>query len=137
MAVTLSRRVDWEMLDIAGVVYYPQYFDLAHRFFEESWEQIYGIDYPTLTLQKGVGFPTVHTEGEHFAPLRYGDTVVSTLWVEEVGEKSCTWVYRFCSKEGVEVWRGRVVTVCVNLETFKSMAIPEDIAAALRACGKD
>ena len=40
MAVILRRRVDFPMIDLAQVVFYPEYFDLAHRFFEESWEEI-------------------------------------------------------------------------------------------------
>ena len=48
MAVELSRRIDWPMIDPANVVYYPLYWDLAHRFFEEAWEPICGIDYTTI-----------------------------------------------------------------------------------------
>ncbi len=134
MAITLSRRVDWPMLDLAQVVYYPRYFDLAHRFFEESWEQICGIDYATLTVEQRLGFPAVKTMGEHFAPLRYGDTVVCTMWVERVGDKSVEWGYRFSNQDGLDVWRGSVLTVCVNLDNFKSMRVPAHLAESLRAC---
>ena len=34
MAVTFSRRIDFPMVDLAGIVYYPVFWDLAHRFFE-------------------------------------------------------------------------------------------------------
>ncbi len=36
MAVMLTRRVDFPMLDMAGIAFYPRIFDLAHRFFEEA-----------------------------------------------------------------------------------------------------
>ena len=136
MAVVLRRRVDWPMVDVAQVVYYPQYFDLAHRFFEESWDTICGFDYPTLTTIRKLGFPAVHTEGEHLAPLRYGDEVVCTLWIEQVGTKSCTWRYSFENQDGLLAWAGRVVTVCVDLNNFESIPIPEEIAESLRVCGK-
>ncbi|MBS71990.1 MAG: hypothetical protein CMO20_03425 [Thermoplasmata archaeon] len=137
MPVVLRRRIDWPMVDVAQVVYYPQYFDLAHRFFEESWEEICGIDYPTLTLERKIGFPAVHTEGDHIAPLRYGDEIVCKLWVEDIGNKSCTWRYNFENQHGLLVWKGHVVTVCVNLDNFESMIIPIEIAESLRACQED
>ena len=137
MAVVLRRRVDWPMLDVASVVFYPQYFDLAHRFFEESWEPICGIDYPTLTGHRRLGFPAVRTESDHVAPLRYGDEIVCTVWIEKVGTKSCTWRYRFENQDGLLCWNGKVVTVCVDLDNFESKPIPAELAESLRACGED
>ena len=83
MAIGLQRRVDFPMIDLAQVVYYPEYFDLAHRFFEESWEHICGIPYPVMTQKMHLGFPAVHTSADHLAPLRYGDTVHCKLWRSE------------------------------------------------------
>ncbi|MBC8438052.1 MAG: acyl-CoA thioesterase [Euryarchaeota archaeon] len=134
MAVEHKRPVDWPMVDMAEVVYYPQYFDLAHRFFEESWGEICGINYATLTLQDRVGFPAVKTDAEHLAPLRYGDTICCKLWVSNLGDKSCTWSYEFTNQEGVLVWRATVVTVCVDLDSFKSIIIPKKLAEGLEKC---
>ncbi|GIR67138.1 MAG: hypothetical protein CM15mP71_3640 [Candidatus Poseidoniales archaeon] len=58
MPVKLSRRVDFPMLDMAGIAFYPRIFDLAHRFFEEAWEKICGIDYPTILMDLEIGFPS-------------------------------------------------------------------------------
>jgi len=137
MAVVLRRRVDWPMLDVASVVFYPQYFDLAHRFFEEAWEPICGIDYPTLTGKMRLGFPAVRTESDHVAPLRYGDEIVCRLWIEKVGTKSCTWRYQFENQNGLLCWNGKVVTVCVDLDNFESKPIPAELAENLRSCGED
>ena len=38
MAYSSSRRVDFPMVDLAKIMYYPRFWDLAHRFYEESWE---------------------------------------------------------------------------------------------------
>jgi len=137
MAVVLRRRVDWPMLDVASVVFYPQYFDLAHRFFEEAWEPICGIDYPTLTGKMRLGFPAVRTESDHVAPLRYGDEIVCKLWIEKVGTKSCTWRYQFENQNGLLCWNGKVVTVCVDLDNFESKPTPAELAENLRSCGED
>jgi 4-hydroxybenzoyl-CoA thioesterase len=136
VAVVLRRRVDFPMVDVAKIVYYPEYFDLAHRFFEESLVEICGIGYPEMMDQK-IGFPVVQTEARHIAPLRYGDDIVCTLWVEKVGDKSCTWRYKFANQDGLQVWDARVITVCVDLDTFESMLIPGELADSLRSCGED
>jgi YbgC/YbaW family acyl-CoA thioester hydrolase len=137
MAVQLSRRVDWPMLDIAGVVYYPQYWDLAHRFFEEAWPEICGVNYPTLTSEHRLGFPTVSNRCEFIAPLKYGDEVNCTLWLEEVGQHSCRWAYRYVDRSGKTVWNAEVVTVCVDLDTFEKRPLPDWLAAGLRSCRKE
>ncbi len=137
MAIELQRRVDFPMIDLAEVVYYPEYFDLAHRFFEESWEQICGIAYPVITQQMLLGFPAVHTSSDYLGPLRYGDIVHCKLWIESVGSSSIIWKYQFRNQDEMLCWTARVVTVCVNMQTFEKQDVPDDIADALRKCTED
>ncbi|HIF04247.1 MAG TPA: acyl-CoA thioesterase [Candidatus Poseidoniales archaeon] len=136
MAIELSRRVDFPMVDMAKVVYYPEYFDLAHRFFEESWDEICGINYATLTQEMHVGFPAVRTEANHVAPLRYGDVITCKMWIESVGDTSVTWRYQFSNADGL-CWDATVVTVCCDLRTFAKQTVPAELAAALRNCSED
>ena len=131
MSVELTRRVDWPMIDPAQVVYYPVYWDLAHRFFEESWEKICGISYPVIIAEHRLGFPAVSTSSTHHSPLRYGDTVCCILSVSKVGKSSTVWNYSFSDQTGRLVWTGEVTTVCVNLESFESIEIPSIFADAL------
>ena len=131
MSLELSRRVDWPMIDPAQVVYYPVYRDLAHRFFEESWEKICGISYPVIINEHRLGFPAVSTSSTHHSPLRYGDTVCCILSVSKVGKSSTVWNYSFSDQTGRLVWTGEVTTVCVNLESFESIEIPSIFADAL------
>ncbi len=125
------------MLDPAEVVYYPEYWDLAHRFFEESWQSITGIDYPAIIGQRRLGFPVVSNEATFDAPFRYGETIHCTLWVESVGTSSTVWRYLFEGESGEQRWTAKVVTVCVDMDSFERRAIPDDIAEALRGCGMD
>ena len=134
MAVILQRRVDFPMFDLAQVVYYPEYFDLAHRFFEESWEKICGIAYPVITQEMHLGFPAVHTSADHLSPLRYGDDIICKLWIESVGNTSIVWRYQFSNQNGDLCWDARVVTVCVDMRTFEKTPVPDDIAESLRKC---
>ncbi|MAK05315.1 MAG: hypothetical protein CMA03_05475 [Euryarchaeota archaeon] len=131
MPLNFSRRIDFPMVDLAGIVYYPVYWDLAHRFFELSWEKICGINYPKILQDLKLGFPAVKNECEFLAPLKYGDTVNCKIWISDVGNKSCTWEYEFTNQNMKKVWLAKVVTVCVNMDTFESINIPKDLAESL------
>ena len=125
MPVYLSRRVDFPMVDMAGVSYYPRIFDLAHRFFEESWDELCGISYPEIINELNLGFPVVDVKSSFIKPLRYGDTIDAEISITEVGTKSCKWRYVFKNQQDDLLWQSEQVTVCVNMTTMESQNIPE------------
>lgn len=137
MAVRLARRVDFPMVDMAGIAFYPRIYDLAHRFFEEFWEEACGIDYPTVLSKHRVGFPVVDIKSTFHAPLRYGDTVNAAIWISAIGNKSCTWQYRFNNQNGELIWSSEQVTACVSMDSMESMTIPDLLRAGLEACGDE
>ena len=125
------------MLDNANIAYYPRIYDLAHRFFEESWEKMCGISYPEMINEKRIGFPIVHIETDFVSPIRYGDSVTATIWISKVGIKSCTWKYEFHNQNGILLWSSEQVTVCVNMDSMKSVEIPDYLRTGLEACGNE
>ena len=134
MAVRLSRRVDFPMLDLAGIAFYPRIYDLAHRFFEESWEEMCGFGYPHILQEMKIGFPVVDIKSEFHSPFRYGDTVNATIWISKVGVKSCTWQYRFHNQNDELLWSSEQVTVCVSMTNMASLPIPAELRTGLEAC---
>jgi 4-hydroxybenzoyl-CoA thioesterase len=137
MAVQLERGVDFPMVDLANIAYYPRIFDLAHRFFEDSWVPICNTRYADLLLTRKVGFPVVHVESDFHAPLRYGDTITATIWIDNVGDTSCTWCYEFHNQDGQMLWSSTQVTVCVNMDTMNRISIPDDLRQGLEGCRRD
>ena len=135
MAVELSRRVDFPMVDAANIAFYPRIYDLAHRFFEESWELITGVDYPTIINHHRLGFPVISITTDFIAPLRYGDTVTAVIWLDKVGGKSCTWEYRFYNQNQQLLWSSNQVTVCVCMDSMESKTIPDFLREGLTNCG--
>ena len=137
MAVRLTRRVDFPMLDMAGIAFYPRIFDLAHRFFEESWELICGFDYPTILMEMEIGFPVVKINSQFHAPFRYGDSITATIWISDIGTKSCTWQYEFHNQKGELLWSSEQVTVCVSMKNMESLPIPPELRSSLEGCSND
>lgn len=125
MAVSLSRPVEYPMLDGANIAFYPRIFDLAHRFFEQCWLEMCGIGYPEMINSKKIGFPVVHIESDFSAPMRYGDEIIATIWIDEIGNKSLTWNYKFHNQNGDLLWTSKQVTVCVDMDSLKPQIIPD------------
>ena len=134
MAVQLSRRVDFPMLDMAGIGFYPRIYDLAHRFFEDSWMEMCGVDYPHIIGEMMIGFPVVDIKSEFHAPFRYGDTVTAKIWISKIGSKSCTWQYRFSNQNGELLWSSEQITVCVSMTDMSSVEIPDVLRKGLEGC---
>jgi len=137
MTVQLTRRVDFPMLDLAGIAFYPRIFDLAHRFFEESWEVMCGVDYPYILTEMNIGFPIVSIKSNFHAPLKYGDIVTATIWISKVGGKSCTWQYEFHNQNEQLLWTSEQTTVCVDMVNMESIVIPEILRKGLEECNNE
>jgi YbgC/YbaW family acyl-CoA thioester hydrolase len=132
MAVTFTRPVEFAMLDGANIAYYPRIYDLSHRFFEQCWLEMCEISYPDLFNDKRIGFPIVHTESDFIAPMRYGDVVIATIWIDSIGSKSVTWNYRFHNQNDELLWTSKQVTVCVDIDSLQPQPIPDYLLTGLQ-----
>ena len=119
----LFPDVDW-----ARVLYFPRYFDYAHRTFEAFWDQS-GMPYVDLVTKQHLGFPTVHCEADFKAPLRFGETARVELQLTRVSMRSATCAYKMYRNDSAELCTAlTIVVACTHIEQFKSVEIP----AALR-----
>ena len=132
MAVEIQRTVEFSMIDMASVAYYPRIFDLAHKVFEQAWQAMCSVSYPTLVNDRRVGFPVVSLSSTFHAPLRYGDVITATVAIASIGTTSLCWNYTFVNQRGETVWTCDQATVCVNMDTMEKQPIPEDLRPGLR-----
>ena len=116
MPFTSTRRIDFPMVDIAGIVYYPHYWDLAHRCFEESWETTCDMHYRDVLQEKKVALPLVHSEAKFHHPLEYGDTACCEITVIKIGTTSITWRYVIENQHGTLCWSAIQTTVCTSMD---------------------
>lgn len=134
MAVTVRRRVDFPMIDMADIAFYPRIYDLAHRCFEEAWALMCGVEYHEMLYDWKLGYPVVDIASTFHGPLRYGRTAVMTMWIESVGTSSVVWRYRLEDDLGALVWTSRQVTVGVHMDDMSVRPVPEDLRRHLEAC---
>lgn len=124
--------VRWGDLDPAGIVYYPRYLHFCHVGMEELFRHVVGVDYPTFLAEHRIGLPAVKTEVEHRRPIRYGDPVELEVEAVRVGDSSVEWRDRFWHPgETRPSTEARIVTVCVDMESFTKRPVPGWLRAKL------
>ena len=126
MPFTTRIIVRFGQTDPAGLVYYPNIFHYFHIALEEFFGARCGITYARLMAEERIGFPTVKTETEFFAPLLYGDEVDLEVHVSQTGNSSATFEYAARRvADGVLCARSKQVHVAMNLDTRRPVPIPE------------
>jgi len=114
-------------VDYVRVVYYPRFFHLYHRAFEDWFNTALGVPYSDVISKENIGFPAVSVQSDFLAPLRFGERVRVELSLDEIGKKSLTCSYTITRiSDNVIAARATIKTVTVDNDTFRSKSIPEE-----------
>jgi 4-hydroxybenzoyl-CoA thioesterase len=126
MTFSTGIRVRFGDADPAGLVYYPVIFHYFQIALEEFFGARCGISYDRLIAEERLGFPTVRSEAEFFAPLVYGDVVQVEFSVSKVGRSSAVFEYRAMrASDGTLCARATNVHVAMNMDTRRAVPIPD------------
>ena len=128
--IELSRRVRFEEVDAAGIVFFGAFSTYAHEAMEHFFDQLEG-GYAGLINARKIGFPAVKLEVEFTAPLRYGDTMVIATTVAHLGNRSATFLYQVRRGDGAPCAVIRHTVVVSDLTAMRSTEMPGDVRAAL------
>jgi 4-hydroxybenzoyl-CoA thioesterase len=122
-AFSVDMPIRFSHSDPAGIVYYPNYFDMFNAVIEDWFTTNLHIDYAAQILEQRIGLPTVHAECDFFVPSRMGEKLTYTLLVRELGRSSLKLeiVGHVGSQERL---RARLVLVVISLGTHRSIPIP-------------
>lgn len=138
-AFSVEMPIRFSHSDPAGIVYYPNYFDMFNAVIEDWFTAALEVDYPRQVFERRLGFPTVHAACDFFAPSRMGDRLTYTLRLREIGRTS----FRLAihgHAHGQERLRADLVLVVISLDTNRAVPIPDDLRRrfeAYRAAGQD
>jgi len=127
-----SRRIDFSFVDLAKIVYYPRFWDLAHKFYEESWEFSCGLHYNEILFEKKIAFPLVHSEANFLHPISYGDVIECRITVPRIGNSSISWNFEFRNQDEILCWTAEQITVCTEMDQVRSkIPVPDWIREGL------
>jgi 4-hydroxybenzoyl-CoA thioesterase len=129
--ITHDRRVHFEDVDAAGIVFFARLFGYCHDAMERFFDDIEG-GYVALVNVRKVGFPVVHVTSDFRAPIAYGDVARITGSVRKLGTTSTHLAFTMTrARDGVEVASFSHVAVCTDLHHMTKMPLPPDVRVAL------
>ena len=135
MAFRAPIKVCFSDIDNAGIVYYPRFLHYFHLAMEEFFANELNIDYANVLHERNVALPTVHVEADFRRRMRYGDHIDMEVRVITIGRTSIIWGYRGyrAGKKDELVVEGSNITVCVQMDTFEKMDVPDWLRQSLTA----
>lgn len=134
MPFTSVQKIRFDDVDGAGIVYYPQYFHLCHKAFEDFFDEASSISYPRLINDLQRGFPTVAIQSEFTASLRYGDIATVNLTLKKIGRSSASLSYEIRRQQDSQLCFSSCITIVfMDLEKHKVLPIPDDIRELLES----
>jgi 4-hydroxybenzoyl-CoA thioesterase len=125
-----ERLIRFSHCDPAGIVYFVNFFDMVGGVVEDWFREAVGLPFQEMHLGRRVGFPIVNTGCEFFRPAHLGDTLVLELSIAHLGRSSIE--FRVLgSVAGSEKFRARHKVAMVSLDTFRPLAIPDEMRAKM------
>lgn len=119
--------------DPAGIVFFGNFYRLAHRALELSFPQ-WGLTWEDFFKHPGVGFPVRHSEADYLRPIRPGQKVYVTVTPEKIGESSVTFKTDFRESEDLSSpihATTRVTHVAIDTKTLKKTPLPKSLKEKL------
>lgn len=125
-------RVYYEDTDSGGVVYYANYLRFMERARTE-WLRTLGVEQDTLSQQEGLIFAVRSIQLEYVKPAKFNDLLDVSVAISKTGKASLTFDQAISQAEGQKqlLCDGKVKIACLNCETFRPQAIPENIRREL------
>ncbi|MEP6701981.1 MAG: thioesterase family protein [Betaproteobacteria bacterium] len=120
----VRKFVRFAHCDPAGIIFYPQYFMLAHECKEDWFREAIGYPFERMVTAERRGFPIVKVDAEFVRASRLGDELGFAITVRSVGATSLKLSYRcFCGDE--ERMRINSVLVMIDLDAGTPVTIPD------------
>ena len=121
-----DQLVRFSHCDPAGIVYFPEFFDMAQSALEDWFTHGLGQSHAALVMTRRIGTPTVSIQCDFRKPFRMGETLHFELRVLKTGRSSMQLSYSG-RKDGDE-HLAITQTVCfIDLDSGKPIPIPEDL----------
>src|SRR5262249_58827763 len=116
----------------ANIVYCPSHFDILNGVMEDWFTEALGIDYHHAVAIRRIGLGYAHASCDFALPAKMGERLVYSVLVERIGNKSIT-VRVIATRGNAKVLVASLVIVTTDLDSGVSIAVPDDIRAALTA----
>jgi 4-hydroxybenzoyl-CoA thioesterase len=118
--------VRFEHVDLAGIVFYPRYFEMINQAVESFFADALLCPFKRLHIELRLGIPTTHFDVHFDAASRIGDELDFNLTLPQLGQTSFT-IDHAVTCDGESRLRIRQRLVCVTLDGIRPVRIPAEI----------
>lgn len=129
-AFTYTTSIRLHLTDAAGILFFGNYFILAHDAYE-AFVTASGFSFRDILDREPFMVPIVHAEGDYKQPLRVSDTVTINVGLDKLGESSYTLYYHILNDRGELMAALKTVHVVVDKKTFVKMTLLPHLRKAL------
>lgn len=125
---TRPYKIRFEDCDPAGIVFYPRYILMLHRFFEDWFDEGLGYSFGTMSANLKVGFPIVNLQVRFQKPSRLEEILDWSLVVTNMSGKALSLAIdaRCCNEKRLSI-EITVVAVDIAADNIVSKEIPADV----------
>lgn len=124
-----TYQVPFDEGDGEGIVFFGNYFRLAHRALEDFLPEI-GIPWAEWFKNPDYGVPLRHVEADYLRPLRPGQSFTVKIEVADLGESSAHFAYEFLVGDQPAA-KLKTSHVFVSRPDMKKRSIPDGIRTKL------
>ena len=128
-----SGKVRFEDCDLAGIVFYPNYFLMLTRLIEDWFAEALGVPWGTMHHERKLAFPTVSMQITFRKASRLDEVLEWSLEVRRLGSRSLTLgVSACCQGEERIIIETTLVSAHLVQEGVVACNIPADIRAGMK-----
>jgi len=132
MSHALTFTVAFDEADGENIVFFGNYFRLAHRAFE-AWLPTVGIAWRDWFASDTYGAPLIHAEADYLGSLKPGDRFEVSITIARLGDTSVHFAYEFKNESGRSLARVKTSHVFVARGGGGKTRIPDPLRAKLAA----
>jgi acyl-CoA thioester hydrolase len=119
-------RIRFIDTDASGRIHYTSMF----RYFESAEIELLRTVGITYDLRRSYAFPRVHVECDFMGAIAHDDLIEIEAALIKLGRSSAHFEFR-TFKDAALAAKGSVVVACVDRDTQRAIAIPDDVRAKL------
>lgn len=129
---TVETRIKLHQTDGAGILFFGNYFSIAHDLYESFMEQG-GFDFNTVINNSDTIYLIVHAEADYKQSLPISENITVQMSAEKIGKSSYTLSYSILNHTDTVACELKTVHVAVDRLTQKKKNLPEKLRRHLES----
>ena len=125
-----QTKIKLHHTDAAGIMFFANYFELAHDAYEAFLESI-GFSIRDMLDKLDFLLVIVHAEADFKVPYRLGEKINIKIHLEKISTSSIVLQYDFLNSNQKKTGFAKTVHVSINKKTNQKQILPESLRLAL------